>query len=84
MQNMSNFNHINASRAIARATKLVHIIGHPRDAIINQTLQDIQELKNRQALTDHVLNNIFSSSHDKPHVTCLVSGEASSIKESIV
>ena len=62
----------------------IHIIGHPRDAIINQTLQDIQELKNRQALTDHVLNNIFSSSHGKPHVTCLASGEASSIKEIIV
>ena len=31
MQNMSNFNHINASRAIARATKLVDIVLKSKD-----------------------------------------------------
>ena len=47
------------------------IIGHHRDAVITQTLQDIQELKNRQVLTDHLLKNIITSSHGKPRVTCL-------------
>ena len=49
----------------------IHIIGHARDVRITQTLQDIQELKIQQALTDHLLKNIIINSRGKPHVTCL-------------
>ena len=43
------------------------IIRHRRDAVIT----GIHELKNNQALIDHLLNNIINSSHGKPQVTCM-------------
>ena len=50
------------------------IIGHEleeMDAVITKPRQEIDELKIRQVLTDHVLNSLIYWSHGKPIVTCL-------------
>ena len=60
---------------VAACQNRFDIIRQCRDAMIT----GIQELKNQTALIDRLLNNIISSSHGKPQVTC-ASNQARKIK----
>ena len=41
------------------------------DEIISSTLKEMNELRNRQTLTENVLKNLLCSCHGKPVVTCM-------------
>ena len=41
------------------------------DEIISLTLKELNELRNRQTLTENVLKNLLCSCHGKPVVTCM-------------
>ena len=63
-----------AQRVVADALHTIDLIEQEiegTDAIITMTCEEIQELKNRQDWTEHLLNNIFCSCHGKPVVTCM-------------
>jgi hypothetical protein len=65
---------IRAQRVVETTIPSIDLIGQETeetDTKITITRQEIQELKNRQALTDHLLNNLIGSSHGKLVVTCL-------------
>ena len=50
----------------------IDIIGHETketEAIITITHQELDELRNRQAITESVLNNLLCSTHGKPAFT---------------
>lgn len=64
---------IPAQTIVAAAHQSIDIIEQQteeRDAKIIITLNEIQELKNRQAWTEQILNNLLCSSNGKPGVTC--------------
>jgi hypothetical protein len=65
---------IQAQRVVESTIQSIDLIGQETKGIdtkITITRQEIHELKNRQALTDHLLNNLICSSHGKSVVTCL-------------
>ena len=57
--------------ALEDALDIVEQEAYKTDAIITIARKDLYELKNRQALTQNILNNLLCSSHGKPVVTCL-------------
>lgn len=63
-----------AERVVAAALQTIDLIERETvetDAIIIKARDEIQELKNRQDWTDHLLNNILCSCHGKPVITCM-------------
>ena len=57
--------------ALQDALDIVGQEANKTDAVITKARQEINELKNMQALMENVLNNLLCKSHGKPVVTCL-------------
>lgn len=68
----SNLHERTIETALDEAIEVVGKDSRKKQSAINKTKKQIQELKNRQVLTENVLKNLVCSSNGKPVVTCPV------------